>query len=177
MDINDKFRRYDKGIDAARKMSRDAIHKVLLFSAGTLSLTVTMFSAFPSKIDVGTVQLSWYLLVAAIVTGYLTLFLHGRVLYAKTWKSFNTDQTIPLPYEYPFLYRIIAIPFAIFSLIFPANMILNKPNALNAPIWQKINHYTVHELAWFEHRIPFLENMTILFFVSGLIVLVMSVRF
>lgn len=173
------FDKYFKNIDAARKLSRDAINKIVLLSAGTLSFSVTLFTAFSEKIDVTRVRWSWYALLATVIVGYSSLLLQGRLAYAKEWKMSNIVWTEGTPKKYPFYYWPVTVPFALFSVIVPANMIFNKVEEkswFSSAFREKVNHYVVHELAWFEHRVPLLENICILTFIAGLVLLVTSVK-
>jgi hypothetical protein len=176
--MNESHNRYTQNIDAARSLSRDAINKIVLLSAGTLSFSVTLFSAFTDKIDLDRVRWSWHALLATVIIGYFSLLLHGRLAYAKEWKITNTVWMEGSPKIYPFSYKFIAIPFALFSVLFPANMIFNKieeKSWFSAIFRERVNHYVVHELAWLEHRIPILENVCMLTFIAGLILLVTSI--
>jgi len=174
-----KFTEFDKNLADARLISRGVIYKIILLCSTIIGFSLTLISLSQMGIhtDINTLKLSWYLLLATIVLGFLSLFVEGRLHYALKWRSFQV-QDYDKGYVYPFIDRIKVWLVCAYSLIFPRNLVfcrvykgtkVKKHNEL-------LNAKAVLTLAELEKLTFIFENLFIVLFITGLIIFVMSYR-
>lgn len=178
-EFKEKLAEFDKDLSDARIISRDVIYKIILLCSTIIGFSLTLISLSQVGIhaDINTLRISWYLLLATIFLGFLSLFVEGRLHYALRWRSFQV-QDFDKEYTYPFLDRVKVQLVCIYSLIFPRNLIfcriykepkVKKQNEL-------LNAKTVQALAELEKLTFVIENLFIFIFVAGLIAFVLSYR-
>jgi hypothetical protein len=175
----EKFDKFDSDISYARKISRNALFRIIIFSASIIGFSATIFSipAIQPSLKLYILQYSWYILLAEIVLGFLILMLEGRIKFAITWKNFQKSK-----YNHPPKYSIndksIAFFIALFTLLHPANLIFNKTykNKKEKEFKHRVNGLVVIKLAAWLNRLIILENLFFILFVCGLVLLVLSFR-
>jgi len=176
-EFKEKFAEFDKDLANARILSRDVIYKIILLCSTIIGFSLTLISLPQVGIhtDINTLRFSWYLLLATIVLGFLSLFIEGRLHYALRWRSFQV-QDFDKKYTYPFFDKVKVWLVCAYSLIFPRNLIfcriyedpeIKKQNEL-------LNAKVVQTLAELEKLTFIIENLFIIMFIAGLIVFVLS---
>lgn len=176
-EFKEKFSEFDKDLADARIISQDTIYKIILLCSTIVGFSITLISLskIGIKVDVATLKTSWYLFLATIILGFLSLFIEGRLHYALKWRAFQV-QDYDKAYEYPFLDKIKVWLVCLCSLFFPRNLIFcriyrdpkeKKYNSL-------LNAKAVQTLAEIEKLTFIIENFFIIFFVVALIIFVKS---
>lgn len=178
-ELKEKFNDFDRDLSFAREISRSAIYRIIILSASIVGFSVSLFSVpiFQSSLILRTLQYSWYFFLAAIILGFLILMLEGRVKYAKVWKGFQVSQ-FPKDSDYFLKEKIYASLIAIVSLFYPANLLFNRIYKVEEEkqFKERVNGLVVQKLAGIEHSLIFLENIFIILFICGLVLIVFSFK-
>ncbi|MCL5985706.1 MAG: hypothetical protein M1371_03975 [Actinobacteria bacterium] len=175
----EKFDKFGSEILYARKISRNTLFRIIIFSASIIGFSATIFSIpiIQPSLKLNILQYSWYIFLAEIVLGFLILMLEGRIKFAITWKNFQLSK-YGYPYKYSNKDNLIAFFIALLSLLHPANLIFNKAyeNAKEKEFKQRVNGLVVIKLADWLHRLIIFENLFFILFVCGLVLLVLSFK-
>lgn len=174
----EQFEEFDNSINTSRKISRDAIYRIIILSASIVGFSVSLFSipALQSNLDFNKLRYSWYFFLGVIISGFFILMFEGRIKYGTTWKGFQTSK-YPDEYDYTLKEKIYASLIIMASLFYPANLLFNKiyKNEVEKLFKARVNGLVVHKLATIEHHLIFLENIVFALFVVGLVLLIISV--
>lgn len=177
---NQRFKDFDSKLHFARYISRDAITKIVLLSAGIVGFSVSLFSipVIGTNLKLQYVRLSWYALVGVIVLGFLLLLLEGRIEHAVTWKNFQLSQ-YPENHKYSFKQKFFANLLFIITIAYPKNLLFNRPYSHEGEkkFKETTNSLLVHYLARSRGFLDVLENIIILLFIAALILLIISFPF
>ena len=175
----EKFKEFDKKIDASRESSRSVIYKIIILSASIVGFSVSLFSvpALQSSLNIDKLRLSWYFFLSTIILGFLFLLSEPRINYAKTWKG-EQPKKFPddLKFNYTYKEQFIALLIILVSLIHPSNLIYNRiyKKAEEKEFKEKMNFLVVHWLARIGSALIILENVIFILFTISLILLVFS---
>lgn len=174
-----KFNKFDSELNEARLISRETVSKIILLCSTIIGFSLTLLSIknISLEVNINTLRLSWYLFLATIVLGFLSLFIEGRLHYSLKWRAFQV-QDYDRAYVYPLLDKIRVWVTCFYSLIFPRNLIFCKiyPTAKARKQNALLNAKTVITLAEFEKVTFVLENIFIILFVTALVVFINSYR-
>jgi len=177
-DLKEKFKEFDKKIIDSRKISREAIFRIIILSASIVGFSVSLFSipAIQFGLDFESLKYSWFFFLGVIILGFFILMFEGRVKYGKTWKGFQVSK-IPQEYDYSLKEKICASLITIISLIYPANLFFNRiyKNKKEELFKSRVNGLVVQKLANIEHQLIFLENIVFILFICGLVLLLSSI--
>jgi hypothetical protein len=79
----------DRGLEAARAVSRDAIFRVTLLSASIVGFSATLLSIeqIDLQADRTLLAVSWCLFAAVVVVGPMSVALEARAKYIVEWRS------------------------------------------------------------------------------------------
>lgn len=176
--IGDKFQKFNQEIKSARSVSRDALYRLILLSAGIVGFSVSLFSipVLQTTLKFEIVRYSWYAFLGVIILGFFILIFEGRINYGKSWKSFQS-MNIPEKDDYSLKERFLASLVVLLTEIYPANLFFNRIYQSEKERMKRarINGLVVQYLAREEHNLIFLENLVFVLFILGLIFLVGSV--
>lgn len=176
-----EMEKFDKDIKASRQISRNAIYRVVLLASAIVGFSVSLFSipSLQQNLNLVFVQLSWYSFLIVIIFGSLAMLFEGRVRYGIAWKVSQTSQWVDSLEEYTRTEQISAFLITCWTFIYPANLTFNKvcQDEKKASFQQRVNGLVVHRLARLGHSIVLLENVTFIFFVIGLVLLIKSFVF
>lgn len=178
-EFKEKFAEFDKDLANARIISRDVVYKIILLCSTIIGFSLTLISLPQVGIhtDIVTLRYSWYLLLATIVLGFLSIFVEGRLHYALKWRSFQV-QDFDKEYLYPPFDKIKVWAVCAYSLIFPRNLIFCRiyPDPKVKKQNELLNAKAVQMLAELEKLTFIFEDLFIVMFIGGLIVFVASYR-
>lgn len=178
-ELKEKFIEFDRDLSFAREISRSAIYRIIILSASIVGFSISLFSIplFQSSLILSTLQYSWYFLLAVVILGFFILMFEGRVKYAKAWKAFQVSQFLKED-EYTIREKICASLITIVSLFYPANLLFNRIYKIEEEkrFKERVNGLVVQKLAGIEHSLIFLENIFIILFICGLVLLVFSFK-
>lgn len=85
----DRYEKFDRELEQARSVSRDAIYRVSVLSASIVAFSATLLSIKQLHLSVNESLLaaSWCLFAAVVVIGPTSVALEARARYVITWRS------------------------------------------------------------------------------------------
>jgi len=173
-----QFKEFDRKIEVSRRISRDAIFRIVILSASIVGFSVSLFSipSLQSSLNFDRLQYSWYFFLGVIILGFFILIFEGRVKYGNQWKGFQISE-YPRKYDYNWKEKVCATFITTVTLFYPANLIFNRvyEEQEEKLFKERVNGLVVHKLAVTEHHLIFLENIVFLLFICGLILLVLAI--
>lgn len=178
-ELKEQMAEFDKNLTNARIISRDVIYKVILLCSTIIGFSLTLIS-IPQvglNTNIGILKTSWYLFLATIISGFLSLFLEGRLHYALKWRSFQV-QCFDKDYTYPIKDKLKVWLVCLYSLVSPRNLIFCRiyRNPKEKKYNELLNAKAVITLAELEKLTFILEDLFISLFIAGLLVFVASYR-
>jgi hypothetical protein len=123
-ELNAKYDRMDKDMEAARSVGRDAIYRIALLSGAIIGFSATLLSikTVSARVDIGLLEASWFLFVAVIAIGPLSIYIEARTRYAIAWRA--TQQQNFDRHDFPLSMRLkFVIVLAYTVLVRPRNLI------------------------------------------------------
>lgn len=181
-EFKEKMEKFDQDVKYARGQTRDAIFKMVTLSTAIVGLSVSLFSIpqLQQSFDLIKLQKSWLLFVLTIITGILSFWLEGRILYGKTWKATQSSLYPPADQpDYTCKECFIAWLITIYTLFYPTNMALNRARNISEERQKeraRINGLVVHRLARTSWLLNVFEIFLLAFFALALIYLVLSFK-
>ncbi|PIP51624.1 hypothetical protein COY43_03045 [Candidatus Berkelbacteria bacterium CG_4_10_14_0_8_um_filter_35_9_33_8] len=175
--IQSDLNKFDNDLMSARKISNDAIYKIIWFSASIIGFTITIISIpkIETTISLDALQISWFLFLAVIIIGLLIVTLEGRIEYAIYWKGFqlqNFDGTKGFTKT-----KQLAVAFiiSIITILYPRNLISKNYKIENKnKFYSQINRMVISQLNYIKNVIFILENILIIILLFGLFYLIKS---
>ena len=178
-EFKEQMAEFDKNLADARIISRDVIYKIILLCSTIIGFSLTLLSIPQLGLNthIDTLRTSWYLFLATIISGFLSLFLEGRLHYALKWRSIQV-QDFDKDYTYPVKDKLKVWFVCFYSLVFPRNLFFCR--IYETPKKKKYNELlnakVVLTLAELEKLTFLVENLFIILFIAGLLMFVGSYR-
>jgi cytochrome bd-type quinol oxidase subunit 2 len=122
-ELNAKLDRMDKDMEAARSVGRDAIYRIALLSGAIIGFSATLLSikTVSARVDIGLLEASWFLFVAVIAIGPLSIYIEARTRYAIAWRA--TQQQNFDRHDFPLSMRLkFVIVLGYTFLVRPRNL-------------------------------------------------------
>ena len=174
--FSEELEKFEKNINTSREISRSAIFRIVILSASIIGFSVSLFSVpiLQSNLDINSLQYSWYFFLGVIILGFFILMFEGRIKYCKTWKGCQESE-YPNKDDYSSKEKIYAFLITIISLLYPVNLFFNRIDKKeNKEFKTRVNGLVMQKIADIEQYLIFLENIIFIFFVSGLVLLILS---
>lgn len=175
----EKFKEFDSALDSARIISRDTVYKIILLCTTIVGFSVTLMSIntpiFSVKVDVQSLQVSWYLFLITIILGFLSLLFEGRLHYALTWRTIQV-QDHDKGYKLSLSEKIKVYSVVLYSIVSPRNLFFCRIYKTESEKrWNaRMNAVTIITLAEFEKATFVFENLFLAFFIFALFTFIRS---
>lgn len=179
LDFENKMEKFDRDLEAARKIARETMSKIVVLATTIIGFSVTILSVEQLNIQISEsgLRTAWLLLTVTIALGLLIPYLEGRSKYVIYWRGLQHqewDRQLKL-------WEKIKVSFVVaYSLLFgPRNLIYCKiyeDEAIKKNNARK-NALAIHYSNKVINLMLFAELLFILVFVASLAVMLYSVTF
>lgn len=179
LEFEQKMEKQDKGMEEARRISRDTVPKIVALSTTILGFSVTLLSIDQINLKVSTlgIKTAWVLLTITIALGLIMPYLESRAKYIIYWRSIQDQEWDRKIGAWDKFKVILTIVYSL--LIGPRNLIYCKIYNDDA-VRSKNAHKNAQVIHWTNKVINLslaLESVFVAIFVAAMFSLLLSVEF